>query len=130
MSMRIVCPEDCGNAPRKAQLRDFTIACARGALESNVELLSESVEWEIVGSQRLVGLDAVRGHLEDETVQRPVELRIHTIITHGNTAALNATLFEPNGTRVEVCDVYVFAGFGKRGKIKEVKSYRIKVSAS
>lgn len=130
MSMRIVCPEDCGNAPRKVQLRDFKIACARGALESNVELLSDSVEWEIVGGQRLVGLDAVRKYLEGETRQRPEELRIHTIISHGNTAALNATLSEPDGTRVEVCDVYVFAGFGKRGKIKEVKSYSIKVSAS
>lgn len=82
LTMKIVCAKDCGNAPRKEQLRDMTSG-------------------------------------------EPTELRIHNIITHGNTAAANFTLTLNDGTQVEYCDVYVFGSSGKRATIKEVKSYRI-----
>jgi hypothetical protein len=123
--MKIVCAEDCGNAPRKEQLRELIIALAKGAVGSTPELMADDTAWDIVGSQRVIGPEAIQATFADMTAGEPTELRIHNIITHGNTAAANFTLTLNDGTQVEYCDVYVFGGSGKRARIKEVRSYRI-----
>ena len=128
--MRIVCPDDCGNAPRKVQLRDFIIACAQGALGPHAELLAEGVVWDVVGEKAIVGRAAVGAYLEAAPGARPEELRIHTIVTHGSTAALNATLLGPGESRLELAEVYHFTGAGSRGRIRAAKSYRIPVESA
>src|SRR5690606_28590892 len=60
---------------------------------------------------------------------RPEELHIHNIITHGNTAALNASLLMPGG-RVEYCHFYLFNGFAKSAKLKRITEYRIETGAN
>lgn len=125
---RIVCPEDCGNAPKKAQLRDLTIALFEGSVDTASALMTDGIVWDNVGSERLVGREAVIASFALMSEGKPTELHIHSIITHGKTAALNATVTMKDGTQIEYCDVYVFTGGSKLARIKEVKSYRVTLS--
>lgn len=123
--MKITFPEDCGNAPKKQQLRDLMIALIQGSTDAASELMADGVVWEIVGRERLVGIDAVLKHFGAISGGKPSEFRIHQIITHGKTAALNATLTMNDGMQLEFCDVFEFTGASKTAKVKEVRSYRV-----
>ena len=130
--LKVVCPVDCGNAKRKEILRDWNIAWARGEAAA-ADLLGPTTwctsrwvrpQWkERRPSWRPspAGSAAMR--------QGPEELHIHNIITHGNTAALNASLLMPGGP-VEYCHVYLFNGFAKSAKLKRITEYRIETGAN
>ena len=134
--MKVLCPVDCDNAPRKAILRDWTIAWAQGEA-SAAELLADDVVVSYL-SRPAAGVaehaaDRASGAAVDNnddavasgTVHSvPVELHIHHIITHGNTAALNATLLLDDGRRVDYCHIYLFNGFAKTAKLKRITAYR------
>lgn len=125
--MKVVCPVDCGNAPRKAILRDWNIALAGGDASSVAELLADNVVYEPIGAQPIEGKAAVESFLEEESragSAGPGEFHIHSIITHGNTAALNATLVMNDGWRVDYCHVYLFNGFSKTAKLRRITAYR------
>src|SRR5690606_15410740 len=122
--MRVVCPDDCGNAPRKGQLRDFNVALVT-ADASAAELMREDIQWEVVGQRRLVGPEAVCADLGAMAGPAPQELHIHHIITHGATAALHATLTRADGSRLAYCDIYQFTGGSRSARLKHVTSYRL-----
>lgn len=94
-----------------------------------VEYFADAAVWNVVGGARHVGTEAIREQLEKGRDDEPVELLIHNIITHGNTAAANATVTMRDGSRIEHCDVYKFAGFGPKAKIKEITTYLIQVTS-
>ena len=52
---RIFCEEDCGNAPKKAILRDFNIAIANKDLDYLLEWISDDVVWNKVGQSTATG---------------------------------------------------------------------------
>lgn len=122
--MKVICTVDCGNAPRKEVLRDFNVDLVSG-VPSALDLLQEDVVWEMVGGQRLVGPGAVADALAEMIGPEPQELHIHYIITHGTTAALNATLTRADGSKLAYCDVYLFTGGARTARIKQVTSYRL-----
>lgn len=123
--LKVVCAEDCGNSPKKQLLRDLTIALAKQDIESWLEWMRDDVVWEIIGEDRLEGKVAMADRLQSWHDRSISELEIHHIITHGNTASLNATVFFADGKRLDYCDVYNFGGFGKTAKIKKIMSYVI-----
>lgn len=123
--MRIECAEDCGNAPRKAQLKELIISLAKSPIDAGQDLMADDIVWDIVGKQRILGPEAVLAAFAVSADGKPAALRIHNIITHGNIAAANYSITMDDGIQIEYCDVYVFRGFGKNGKLKEVRSYRI-----
>lgn len=130
--MKVVCPVDCGNAPRKEILRDWNIAWAGGDASAG-ELLADNIVYEPVGAPPIEGKAAVQAWLLEKhgtgfTV--PDELHIHNIITHGNTAALNASLIMNDGRRFDYCHVYLFNGFSKTAKLKRITAYGIETEAS
>lgn len=124
--MKVVCPVDCGNAPRKLILRDWNIALAGGDASSVGELLADDVMYEAVGEQQLEGKASVQTYFEETGSVATEELHIHTIITHGNTAALNATRVMSDGRRYDYCHVYLFNGFSRQAKLKRITAYCIK----
>lgn len=131
--MKIVCAEDCGNAPKKRLLKELYIDFWGGEGRMLFDNLTEDAVWSIVGGPQYVGKEAIKEAIEEAITEpfeksrdgRPSELVIHNIITHGNTAAANVTVKMPDGSRIEYCDVYRFGGFGPKAKIKEVTSYVI-----
>jgi hypothetical protein len=125
--IRLICPEDCGNAPRKVMLRDFTLAAVRGDTAYMLKHVADSIVWEIAGNRKVVGqasfADAMR-----ELHARPADLlEIRHIITHGRTAAVSGVVKYGSGSRA-FCDVYEFAGSAKTAGIKSITSYIIELS--
>ncbi|MDQ0159689.1 nuclear transport factor 2 family protein [Alkalibacillus salilacus] len=124
--MNIVCEESCGNAPRKALLRDFSIALTSGDVDSFQEFAIDDLEWQYVGGDKIVGLDQLRHTIQSKGEDNIQELRLENIITHGKTAAVDGVIHYENETYM-FCDVYEFNRADKNGKIKKVKSYLIPV---
>lgn len=125
--MKIVCAEDCGNAPKKLLLRNLIIDHWSNDGRMMVDSLADEAVWSVAGGPRNAGKEAILGHLARGRDGEPTELHIHDIITHGNTASANLTVTMQDGSRVEYCDVYRFGGFGSRAKIKEITSYVIRI---
>lgn len=88
------------------------------------ENLADGAVWTVVGQNRVEGIPAIVEQAAGDRSEKPAELLIHNIITHGNTASLNASVVRQDGSRLEYCDVFRFSGFGKKAKIKEITSYR------
>ena len=124
-NLKVHCAENCGNSPKKELLRDITIALAKKEIDRWMEWMHEDVLWEIVGNQQVQGKGEMEKMLQSWNDKKITELQIHNIITHGNTASLNATIIFKDRTRLDYCDVYNFAGFGKKAKIKKILSYMI-----
>ncbi len=121
---KVICADDCGNAPRKALLRDFNIAFAKNNAEAVLEQLSDDIVWTMVGDRVIRGKENVATALQEMAAQgQATELRIDHIITHGTDAALDGVMSFEGGQRVAFCDVYVFSGHTKKARIKEMISY-------
>lgn len=128
--MKIVCHEDCGNAPRKLLLRDNHIDYWQGDGRQFLDNVAHDAVWDVIGAGRCEGEAAIRDHMARGRGTEPVSLAIHHIITHGKTASLNATVVFKDGSRVEYCDVYTFAGAGRNAKVKQITTYKIEFAAT
>lgn len=122
--MKVECADDCGNAPKKALLRDVIIDFWKGG-QMVGDHVTDAVVWRLVGVADYKGKEHVVDELLRSRTDEPAELIIHNIITHGNTAAANVTAIMQDGGRIEYCDVYRFSGFSKTAKIKDIATYRV-----
>lgn len=125
--IKINCKEDCGNAPKKELLKDFTIALAKKNIDFCSQWVRDEITWEIVGDKLIEGKVEYEKMLQQFMQHSFQELTIHNIITHGNTASVNGKFVTKNNKILEFCDVYHFAGFGKKAKIKKITSYVISI---
>lgn len=119
-------PKDCGNAPRKMVIRDVLVAIAECDQEALTEFLREDIRWEIVGSERLTGLDQIRDWVLRQRLV--AELHISTVITHGTDCGADGWIIYPNGSTTRFSHIVVFAGHSKTAKIKALRSYLIDTS--
>src|SRR5690625_293942 len=118
-------PDSCGNAPRRAILRDFTISLYAKQMHELSELLKDDVQWHLIGSQVLAGAEQVLGWVAEEPAV--VKLTIHTIITHGREGGVDGVIERADGTVAAFCHVIAFAGATKTAKIREIRSYAIAI---
>src|SRR5690625_1839479 len=116
-------PERCGNAPRKAVIRDFTIALYNQDVEAVLAGVSSEVTWRILGQRTLAGHEEVAGWVAGAEAGR--DLRISTVITHGTDCGVDGVLTYADGREEAFCHVLFFTGGAKTAKIKEVRSYVI-----
>ncbi len=120
---------DCGNAPRKELLRDFTAAFGRNDADFILSHLADDVQWEMVGVELIEGKADAEKSLENMLDESMTELTISNIITHGDTAAVNGTMEFVDGSTFGFCDVYVFDGHGADALIKEIHAYIVEVES-
>jgi hypothetical protein len=126
---KIVCRDDCDNAPRKGLLRDFNAAFANNDVEAILDYLAADIEWRVIGNRTFQGKEAVEGGLREMAGDEPaVELRIDHILTHGKEAALDGVLTFESGRQIAFCDVYVFSGHARSARIREMISYAIEMN--
>lgn len=123
--VKIICDEDCSNAPKKILLREWLSAFVQGKAEAVLELLTEGVVWEVVGAARFEGKAEVGEWLKDAASHEKSELCILTIITHGATGSANGTVTFTDGTGYNFCHVFTFNSAGKTAKVKAIASYVI-----
>lgn len=112
---------DCGNAPKKEFLKDFNIAFATGEADFIIQHVSDNIVWSIYGDKDIIGkepfikeINIMKDYTADEVV-------IHSIITHGQEAALNGEM-KMNDKTYAFCDVYQFTNTSS-DIIQEMKSY-------
>lgn len=124
----IVCQEDCGNAPKKLQIRDFNVAVAEGNAAAIEQHLSEDAIWHLYepgNQQHLEGRKAVlTEHVDNRTIA-PREVLIEHILTHGKAGSANGIITSQDENVYVFCDVYIFTSHAKSAKIKEITSYII-----
>lgn len=116
-------PEHCGNAPRKAVLRDFLLALYQGDSAQVLEHLRDDIAWEIVGTTVLEGHKAVESWLA--TQRRVFALHLTTVITHGTDCGADGRVVHDDSAHVAFNHVVIFAGHAKTAKIKAIRSYLV-----
>lgn len=126
-ALKVYCKSDCGNAPRKQVLKSFNIAFASGDVEAVLEAAADDIVWERIGDRTIRGKAAFADALTSYRNQVADELRLHTIITHGNEASANGIIKFSGRKARAFCDVYRFAGFAKTAKIKQITTYAMEV---
>ncbi|SFE04206.1 SnoaL-like domain-containing protein [Lentibacillus persicus] len=120
--IKIVCPEDCGNSPKKEILKQVTIAFAANDTDIIDRMFADNAVWEIVGDKTIDGKNDMIASMKNNNT---AELHIANIITHGKTGAVNGTVINKDGKRIAFCEIYNFSSAGKKAKIKETRSYFI-----
>jgi phosphoheptose isomerase len=117
---------DCGNAPKKAALRDFTIAFAEHDKATVLTAVADDIEWEIVGDRQVAGIDAFGDALDGAWSASVRSLSIDTILTHGNQGSVSGSMALTGGDTLRFCDVHRFSSHGKNAKIARITSYWIR----
>ena len=121
--LKITVQPDCGNAPKKVLLKDFTIAFAKGDIQFILKNLSDNIEWEIVGDQKIHGKSDAEKVLKQMLDASTTQLNIVNIITHGDEGAVNGTMKFGEGPEFGFSDFYTFTSHGKDAKIKQLTSF-------
>lgn len=122
---RVICPDDCGNAPKKRVLKEFIIACAKKDIGVLTEYSAENIEWTFVNDTVVQGREKIIQEIETKLTKKIIEVEILNIITHGHTAAANGKIELEDHSIYSFCHVYRFVSPGKN-KIKEITSYVLK----
>ena len=122
--LKIVCPKDCGNAPKKILLRDLTIAFAKNDVSLFVENMKDDIVWDVVGKKLIENKEDFMKSFNKMTVREVSEVHIENIITHGKTCSINGIIKLKDETSIAFCDVYNFTSAGKN-TIKKITSYHI-----
>lgn len=116
------------NNPKVEFLRKFNDAFIKPDIPFIVESLTDDVEWTMMGDRTFNGKAEVKAFFDQmDGCQELLESNIHSIITHGKSAAVNGDMkMKENGeTRsYGFCDVYEFNGF-KNPRIKKLTSYMV-----
>lgn len=108
-------------------LQELNDAFAKSDTDTILEMVTDTIRWNIIGEQSVEGKEAFREMLISMQGSEPLELTIHNIITHGKSAAVNGEMKMPGENKAYAfCDVYKFSGF-KNPKISEMTSYAIEV---
>jgi hypothetical protein len=128
--VKIICKEDCGNAPKKLLLKELTCAFAKGTAQRVLlPRLADDVTWEIVGAEPVKGKDAIARMLAEaaKSGYKATQLEIENIITHGNAGSVNGYITMPDGRRYAFCDIYVWGSASAQSAIRKITSFSAEV---
>lgn len=123
---KITVKPDCGNAPKKELLKQLNIAFAKGNSDFLTEVVSDDIEWDIIGDQKISGKEQFTGKLETLKSEKVSELILDRILTHGKEGAANGIIKMQNGNEYGFSDFYEFTG-AKGAKVKSITSYVVKI---
>lgn len=113
---------DCGNAPKRTLLRDYTVAFADRNLAAMLAVVAEEVEWEIVGRWR-TGKDGFESAVDRLLAGDVAGLTLHSVLTHGDEGCVTGVMEMTDGRGIRFCDVYKFTGHSKTAKLKTITSF-------
>lgn len=124
--MKLVSNVDCGNAPKKQFVLDFTIAFVKADIKTILEMLDDNAEWNMVGTKIIKGKEGIRTELESIDLKEAQLLKIENILSHGKLCSANGEIHYPN-SNIAFCNAYTFTSHSKVAKIKTLKSYSISI---
>ena len=124
--VKITSSPNCGNSPKMAFIKEFNIAFAKADLEFLVESVTDDIVWNIVGDKRITAKKNFAEELNKMKSEKPSELLLDQILTHGKEGAANGIIKMQNRKKYAFSDFYQFKG-AKGAKIKSITSYTIKI---
>ena len=98
---------------------------ANGNLNFLMDNISDTIHWEIVGTQTLTHKEAFEKQILKSPLWQVKELVVDAIITHGNEASANGRVLTAAGKTFAFCNVYKFKGF-KGTILNAIQTYLIK----
>lgn len=116
---------DCGNAPKKLVLRDYSIALVEQDKEALLAAVADGVEWDLVGRRVIQGKADFADAVDAAFDERVAALHLDAILTHGHEGAVTSRIEFHGDRRMRCCDVYTFTGHSRTARIKRVVSYWI-----
>lgn len=125
MDVKIICAEDCGNAPKKRIIRDLIEASAKKDWDVIKQYCREDIQWTIVNDKQIQGIEELIKVVEED--KDITEVEIFNIITHGHTASSNGVVKYKDSSTTAFCHVYRFVSPGKN-VLKEITSYIIELN--
>ena len=118
---------DCGNAPKKILIKDFSILIAQGKVEGLSEFITEDIRWELVGEKLIKGQAAFIEAIKDMGTMKIEELTIHEILTQGNEGASHGQIRLSDGAIYGYGEFYAF--WGEKGtRIRSMTTYVTKIA--
>lgn len=107
-------------------LREFNEAFVRNDADFLSTCITDDVYWNVINDKVFDGAEAFIKGIRSMKSDGISQLDIHTIITHGNEAAVNGNIemkFSDGKTAsFAFCDIYQLSGF-KNPKVKKLTSY-------
>lgn len=125
--LKIICPADCGNAPKRNYLKEFNITLAQNNIEYIDSHIVDDFHWNIIGKASIKGKGDFPELLKQIQNSPMIELRIHTIITHGYDGSINGTFQLANKKIYAFSNVFTFKSSRNNSPIKECISYIIEL---
>jgi len=123
--VKIMVHERCDNAPKKAFLRDFVIAAAKGDAQEIDDKITNDVRWNVLGRCSWDGRQQVLAELQNFGDSTLTELVINTVVTHGYDGAVDGLLtFADGGTR-SFCHIFTFRASTNNSPIKAIRTYEV-----
>lgn len=125
--LKIICADDCKNAPKKILLKEFHIALAKNDIDLIPDNLTIDVYWNIIGEKLIQGKEDFTEYLYHMQKHKVIEIQMKNIITHGRTGAVNGLLRLENKKSFAFSNIFNFSNASKHSKIKEITSYVIEI---
>ena len=121
--MQVDIPGNCGNAPRHQIIIGIIEALLAKDLQALHERCAEDVRWEIAGSGKITGFEAIAQWAKSGT---PTDsLKFSSVLTHGKEGSVDGICTDDSGASTHFSHVFQFASAGKNAKLKAVRSYFI-----
>jgi hypothetical protein len=124
--MKLNIPEDCGNSPKKALVKELSILFASYRVDEVKKYLAGDIKWTLVGDKPIVGREVFAAELLKMSSNKAKELSIYSIITHGAEAAVHGEMKMQDGKAFGFSDFYEFTS-AKASKVKAITSYVIEL---
>ena len=123
--VEVAVEEDCGNAPKKAVIKDWLVSLTIGEADLVTSQLAENARWEVVGSRTVEGMTDI-STIVTELSELPVStLMIGNVLSHGKRVAADGSLKLRDGREVRFAHFFTFSGHGRKAKISEITTFTI-----
>src|SRR5690625_485256 len=90
--LKVICPIDCGNAPKKKILKELNIALAKNDTELIIGYINDEILWNIIGKPTIQGKESFLKEITQTATDKISELHIQHIITHGKETDVTGKL--------------------------------------
>ena len=124
--MKVIIGKDCGNSPKNIFIQELTIALTKGDLRSVLSRVTDDIRWNFVGGRVVQGKAPFVEALQERKNDKPVELILDHVATHGRVGAVDGRIVFKNKNPQGFCHVYEFSN-AKGDAIKEIISYIIEI---
>ena len=129
--VNVITNVDCGNAPKKQAVLDFLVSVANSDFEAALQLLTDDIAIEIIGSGRFNGKKSVKELMfKDGSSSGITGMEVSNILSHGKICAANGLWHFDDGGSVAFNNMYFFESHAPDAKIEKILTYSVVLTNS